>query len=266
MKKWNNWIWLVLLSTFMSKVYAQDISAYEKQMFVQEGDTLKYRILYPQNFVPSGKYPVILFLHGAGERGKDNEKQLIHGSTLFLSPDFRKSFQAVVIFPQCPRDNYWARVAVDRSELPFRFDFNYKEKPTAPLRMVMQLMDSVRSLDWSRNEQLYVAGLSMGGMGTFEILYRRPDLFAAAVPICGAGDPSLVDSYADKVSVWVFHGAQDNVVLPSYSTEMVIALMKARADVKYTLYREANHNSWDSAFTEPGLLNWIFSKSKGDIK
>lgn len=143
-----------------------------------------------------------------------------------------------------------------------RFQYQYDQPPTTALKLVMDLMDSVQSLPYSRDEQFYVGGLSMGGMGTFEILYRRPEMFAAAFPICGGGNPDSVDEYAGDVDVWVFHGAQDDIVLPSYSTEMVIALMKADADVKYTLYKDANHNSWDSAFAEPDLFPWLFTKRK----
>lgn len=236
--------------------------SFERQQFIANNDTLNYRILYPKHFTANKQYPVLLFLHGAGERGSDNEKQLIHGSELFLADDFRKSHPSVVIFPQCPEDDYWARVEVARDEMPYQFTYNYNEEPTEPMRLVMELMDSIQSLDYSKDNQIYVGGLSMGGMGTFEILYRKPEMFAAAFPICGGGDPNSVDEYANNVSLWVFHGAQDNVVLPSYSTDMVIALKKSGADVDYTLYKEANHNSWDSAFSEPGFIPWIYSNKK----
>lgn len=245
-------------------VVGQDTEGFQRGIYVNDGDSLKYQILYPEGFSTAKKYPVILFLHGAGERGDDNELQLVHGSNLFLDRAFREQYPAVVIFPQCPKNEYWANADVKREPGKITLDFKDDGDPTPPMRLVLLLMDSVKTLAYSKDDQLYVGGLSMGGMGTFEILWRRPGMFAAAVPICGGGSATSVGTYADEVSLWVFHGARDNVVLPSYSTEMVIALMKAGADVKYTLYKEANHNSWDSAFAEPGLVDWLFSKSKND--
>lgn len=235
--------------------------AFEKQVYSIEGFSLNYRILYPENFDANKTYPVVLFLHGAGERGTDNERQLIHGSKLFLSADFRANYPAVVIFPQCPRESYWSTVDVQRSPGDNTFTFRESGEPLPPMQAVISLMDSIQELRYSKDDQLYVGGLSMGGMGTFEILWRRPQMFAAAFPICGGGNPETVGQYAGNTSLWVFHGAKDDVVFPTYSTDMVIALLKAGADVKYTLYKHANHNSWDPAFAEPALLPWLFSKS-----
>ncbi|RYF89984.1 MAG: hypothetical protein EOO03_04720 [Chitinophagaceae bacterium] len=112
-----------------------------------------------------------------------------------------------------------------------------------------------------QKKRVYVAGLSMGGMGTFELVARNPKLFAAAIPICGGGDVATA-SKLKKPKWWVFHGAKDNVVPPVYSQEMVAALQAAKASVKFTLYPEANHNSWDPAFAEPTLLSWLFAQKK----
>ena len=101
----------------------------------------------------------------------------------------------------------------------------------------------------------------MGGMGTFEIAWRNPTLFAAAFPICGGGDPATAKEIS-KINWWVFHGAKDDVVPPSNSETMVTALKAAKADVKFTLYPDANHNSWDPAFAEPGLLPWLFTQKR----
>lgn len=235
-----------------------DKSAFEKHTF----QGLDYRILYPENFSPKNQYPVILVLHGSGERGSDNEAQLVHGSKLFLNSDVRARFPAVVIFPQCPAEDYWATVDVDRSSYPLGLTFKAEKGSTPAMAKVVGLMDSIRSLSYSNDSKFYVGGLSMGGMGTFEILRLRPEMFAAAFPICGGANPAVVDQYWPGLGIWVFHGAKDDVVLPSYSTDMVIALMKKKFDVKYTLYKDANHNSWDSAFAEPQLLPWLFAHSK----
>ena len=108
---------------------------------------------------------------------------------------------------------------------------------------------------------MYVGGLSMGGMGTFEIVWRNPKLFAAAFPICGGADTGSAKKFS-KISWWIFHGAKDDVVLPLFSQRIVTALQQINADVKFTLYPEANHNSWDNALAEPELMPWLFSNVK----
>ncbi len=218
--------------------------------------------MYPNNFQEDGNYPVVLFLHGAGERGNDNEKQLVHGGKLFATDYLQERYPAIVIFPQCPTNSYWSNVDVDRSTYPIKLNFNYKGGPTKPLEMVMDLLQTTIEQPYANDNQVYLMGLSMGGMGTFELLSRKPDTFAAAIPICGGGDPNSVATYAKKIPLWVFHGAQDNVVNPLQSMEMVSALLSAGAYPRFTVYDFANHNSWDPAFAEPDLLPWLFSHKK----
>src|SRR5690606_39835255 len=99
-------------------INAQDLNKYERSTFISKGDTLPYRILFPQNFDPAKKYPLVLFLHGSGERGNNNEAQLIHGGKLFLKDEIRNNFPAIVVFPQCPKESYWSNVEIktNRSE------------------------------------------------------------------------------------------------------------------------------------------------------
>ncbi|WP_108423226.1 alpha/beta hydrolase-fold protein [Flagellimonas amoyensis] len=255
-------LWLPLMFLICSLGSAQWQAKYEKKMLIQGNDTLRYRIMYPKDFKETETYPVILFLHGAGERGNDNESQLVHGGKLFATDYLQERHPAIVIFPQCPKDSYWAKVDVDRSTYPISLDFKYADGPTTPLKMVMDLLDSTIRQPYSDDNQIYLMGLSMGGMGSFELLSRRPDTFAAAVPICGGGDPNSVAVYAKNTPLWVFHGAQDNVVNPLQSMEMVNALLKAGVYPKFTMYDFANHNSWDPAFAEPDLLPWLFSHKK----
>ncbi|WP_335974538.1 prolyl oligopeptidase family serine peptidase [Gaetbulibacter jejuensis] len=235
---------------------------YKEKVHIKGKDTLKYRIMYPENFSEDKQYPVLLFLHGAGERGNDNQRQLAHGSKLFADKTNRGAFPAIVIFPQCPKDSYWSNADVDRSSFPIKLVFPKDKEATKPMQLVIDLMQEVTSKDYVNTDKVYVGGLSMGGMGTFEILYRRPEMFAAAFAICGGGDPESVKEYADKIDVWVFHGAKDDVVDPQLSIDMVSAILKHGGKPNFTLYSDANHNSWDPAFAEPELLTWLFSKSK----
>ena len=241
-------------------VQAQDKNLFEKKQFISDQDTLNYRILYPEGFRESESYPLVLFLHGAGERGSDNEAQLIHGSSMFLDAANRKKFPAIVLFPQCPKESYWSNASIDRSSQPVKFKFNYDQPPTPALKNVIQLLDSIKQKNFVKKDQMYVAGLSMGGMGTFEILYRNPDTFAAAIAICGGGNPESVSAYAKTTPMWIFHGAMDDVVDPQNSLIMAGALLKAGAHPKMYLYDTENHNSWDRAFAEPDFFPWLFDK------
>jgi predicted peptidase len=126
----------------------------------------------------------------------------------------------------------------------------------------MELMDGFIEKKQVNKQKVYVSGLSMGGMGTFEILYRRPNMFAAATPICGNGIPASAKLYANKVSVWIFHGSDDTTVDPKHSLKMAKAIIESGGSPKMTLYENVGHGSWNNAFAEPNFLKWIHSKSK----
>lgn len=248
---------LVFSLMFPSVVEAQTSEEYKREKFIQNNDTLNYRILYPIGFSKDKKYPVVLFLHGAGERGNDNQSQLTHGSELFLKN--QEEFPAIVIFPQAAQDDYWAKVEVKRDTIPFQFDFKNEEPATKSLQLVMDFMDEMTAKNFVNKKQIYVGGLSMGGMGTFEILFKKPEMFAAAFAICGGANPEIAKGYPKDFNIWLFHGKKDNVVLPEYSEAMARAINHYGGNAKLSLYPEDNHNSWDSAFAEPNLLPWLFS-------
>jgi predicted peptidase len=255
---------LLLLLLFISfNLSAQNTLSYERKLYISsKGDSLPYRILFPQNYSKSKTYPIILFLHGAGERGNDNEKQLTHGSKLFLQESNRLNFPCIVIFPQCPSKGYWASVKIDRTTSPIGLDFNYDRQPTAPLSSAIELLKKTIKDENVDRSRVYIVGLSMGGMGTFEAVYRNPKLFAAAIPICGGGDTTRYNKQIRKTHFWIFHGDQDAVVSVANSRQMVSRLKHLKANVKYTEYPNVNHNSWDNAFAEPNLLPWLFSNKR----
>lgn len=254
--------YLCYLLLFVVNVITAQQNLFKESIYVKGKDTLKYQILLPEDFSESKQYPVVLFLHGAGERGTDNLKQLTHGSKLFTNPINRGAFPAIVIFPQCPQTDYWANATVDRSTKPITLTFPLNAPPTKALSLVMSLMDSFLEKAYVNAKKVYIGGLSMGAMGTFEMLYRKPNVFAAAFAICGGGNPEGVKSYANTTDLWVFHGAKDDVVDPQLSVNMVSAYLKAGGKPNVSIYADDNHNSWDSAFAEPTLLTWLFSKSK----
>ncbi|MBX2916086.1 MAG: prolyl oligopeptidase family serine peptidase [Cyclobacteriaceae bacterium] len=238
---------------------AQD-SLYQKKLFqASNGLALPYRILLPLDYDSNKKYPLILFLHGAGERGSDNEKQLVHGAKVFLTPENRKNFPAIVVAPQCPIDNYWGSVAVDRTTSPFTLSFDYTRPATTALTAAIELVKKIIAEEGVDKKRVYITGLSMGGMGTFEAVYRYPKLFAAAAPVCGGGDANRYTKQAAKIPFWIFHGDADAVVSVKESRAMVAKLKSLKASVKYTEYGGVNHNSWDNAFAEPDFVKWLLS-------
>lgn len=255
---------ILLLTVFIGTLLftggatAQDLSQYEKKSQTSaDGYTLNYRVLYPENMKKGKKYPLVLVLHGAGERGDNNEAQLVHGGKLFLDPANRKKYPAIVLFPQCPKESTWYRhreIMGDKANSPVQ--------PTREIEAVKELVDQFIASGDVNVKRIYVTGLSMGGFGTFGIVSIYPDLFAAAAPICGGGIAANVPKYAGKLPFWVFHGADDSVVLPSFSRQMVEALEANGAKVKYTEYPGVNHNSWDSVFADPNYLKWMFKQKK----
>lgn len=246
---------------------AQDFSAYKKEFFIQRGDTLRYRILYPENYKKENAYPLVVFLHGAGERGNDNEHQLDLGASLFLTDSLRKQFPAIVVFPQCPPDSFWNRFTMRmdtaKSEVWNR-SLNTSDLTTSE-RLVKLLMDSLAENKIADKRRIYLGGLSLGGFGTYDLVIHYPNYFAAAFPICGQANIKLYTERALKVPVWIFHGAIDNVIDPQPDRDLIKALQNVGAkNAKYTEYPNVSHNSWVNAFAEPDLLPWLFSFRASD--
>jgi predicted peptidase len=254
---------LVLLLLASVDLKAQDLNLYSKEIYTSpSGDQLPYRILYPKNYDQSKKYPLVLLLHGGGERGNDNEKQLTHGAKLFLTDENRENFPAIVIVPQCSTDSYWASVTLDRSTSPITLGFDYSRPITNPLKNAIELVQKISNEQGVDKKRIYITGLSMGGMGTFEAVYRYPKLFAAAATICGGGDTIRYDNRVKKIPFRVFHGDADVVISVNESRQMVKKLQSLNVSVNYKEYPGVNHNSWDNAFAEPDFLSWMFSKKK----
>src|SRR5690606_15826963 len=163
--------------------YAQDFSVFQSKQLIHRGDTLPYRILYPENYDTEGQYPVLFFLHGAGERGNDNEKQLLHGGSLFLTDSIRNAFPAIVVFPQCPTDSYWSNVDIQSQNGVREFYFRTGGKPSVGMALFLRLVKDVLKNEAVVEQRVYIGGLSMGGMGTYEALRRMRNVFAAAFSI-----------------------------------------------------------------------------------
>jgi len=259
-------IFVFVFSVSVCSLYAQDFSEYKKETFARNDERLPYRILYPLAFDTTQKYPLLIFLHGAYEKGDDDEAQLDIGGQYFLADSNRRNFPAVIIFPQCPSNDVWAyfEAEFDSVGVLKRAIFPFRKEPTAVTSLLKQLVDTLMSLPFIDISRIYLGGLSQGGMGVFDMVARYPALFAAAFPICGAGKVSTADKFAKQTALWIFHGADDDVVPVHFSRQFYQKLKKLGADVRYTEYTGVRHESWVNAFHEKDLLPWLFSKSKNN--
>ena len=244
---------LVLLSTLIS--YAQ--KTFEPHSITtKDGYSLNYRVLEPEHIKPRKKYPLVIFLHGMGERGNDNTLQLKHGAEMFLNPVNREKYPAFVIFPQCPEDKMWAY-----SSYPLQLENLPEEDITEPMTAVKELIDKYLDNPAVDASKVYIMGLSMGGIGTFDIVARYPETFAAAISICGAARTDRL-KVTKRVHWRLFHGDADNVVPVNCSRSAYKALKESGADVEYIEFPGCSHGSWNPAFNRPDFMKWLFRQRK----
>lgn len=247
---------MLLLVSFTLGVRSQ--ANYEKKSFnASDGTTIPYRLLTPEKSKEAKKYPLVLFMHGAGERGNDNEKQLIHGSAMFENPVNREEHPAFVLYPQCPEDRYWAFPERPAAFIPDQMPL--LEQPTAMIRGVYELVQSYLQRPEVDKKRVYIIGLSMGAMATYELVGRYPQLFAAAIPICGIVHPDRLLT-AKKVKFRIYHGDADNVVPVEGSRSAYRTLRSIGAEVEYFELPGVNHGSWNPAFNMPDFMEWLFDQ------
>ncbi len=241
-------------------VFTRAAEEYEARSFTgTDGGQLGYRLLTPRNYDATKKYPLAVFLHGAGERGTDNKAQLKYGAPLFLKPEAREKFPCFVVAPQCPPEQTWSATPKGwTGPNPFA------EEPTAPMKLLFGALDAVLKEFSIDQDRLYVTGLSMGGYGTWDIVTRQPQRWAAAVPVCGGGDVARI-APVKGLALWAIHGVNDMVVPPVRSQEMIAALEAAGEKPLYSEYPYVAHNAWTNAYGEPELLPWMFAQKRGTV-
>lgn len=220
----------------------------------EKNDTMLFRFLFPADYDSSKIYPLVIFLHGAGERGNDNESQLSFAGKVFSDEKFMKKYPAFVLLPQCPEEYRWVEVdwGLENHKMP--------ESPSQPFVLLIPMIDKIISSYSIDTTRLYIMGLSMGGFGVWDLISRYPQKFAAAVPVCGGGDEQQAENLVN-IPIWAFHGKLDKVVLPSRSVNMIEAVRKTGGNPKFTLYPNVGHGSWNNAFSEPELFPWLFEQS-----
>lgn len=238
---------------------------FEHKLFVvhnsstNKTDSMRYRLLFPHNYNrdydkndKNKKYPLVLFLHGAGERG-DSSLTVKHIGVWALQEKNREKYECFVLVPQCEKNNKWVEVdwAADSHTQP--------KEMSKYMDLTVQLLDKIETELPIDSTKIYLTGLSMGGYGTWDLAARFPQKFAAIVPVCGGADEKTADSLKN-MPIWVFHGALDQTVKPQRSQRMVEAVKKTgNAAIHYTEYPKVKHASWKPAYEDEKMWKWLFS-------
>ena len=247
----------------------------KKQVHIaSDGTELPYRLYVPDDYNPEKQYSFLLFLHGAGNRGNDNENQvkqhtglldrIINGETVqYNGQQLDTSKEFIIVAPQCASDKQWVDTPWGKKPDP---SYNLDEIPQSQyMTAVVELIDKMKASYNLNSARMYISGLSMGGFGTWDLITRYPDLFAAAIPMGGAGDVSKAE-IIKNTPVWTFHQLYDPTVSAEGTLEMVKALSEVGAEVKFTPYFDDKHNAWTQGFAEPDMLQWLYDHVKGKAK
>ena len=220
-----------------------------------DGGTLPYRIYLPAGIPAERKLPLVLFFHGAGERGTNNVSQLVHGVMPLIRYGQNAKDPAILLVPQCPNGMQWVSVpwGDSRHTMP--------TQPSIPMRRALALLrEKIRTLPVDP-ARVYVTGISMGGYGTWDAIQREPDLFAAAIPVCGGGDTACAPRIR-HIPIWTFHGEKDGAVPVCRSRDMAEALKSCGGNVRYREYPGAGHGVWTPTYNDTEVLTWFFSQRK----
>ncbi len=231
---------------------------YEKSYFTDSlGTVLPYRLLRPMTADSrDAKYPVILFLHGAGERGSDNETQLQYIDSVFASQKFMTEHPCYVIIPQCAEKYRWCEVDWSSSY------HNMPRTISKYLHAANCLLDSIAALRDADPSRLYVTGMSMGGYGTWDLITRYPNKFAAAMPLCGGADEKLAKRLVN-IPIRTFHGTLDKAVPVTRSRNIVNAIKsQGGKHIEYTEYPKMGHFIWNKVYNDFSNLEWLMSNTK----
>lgn len=235
-------------------------TAFKPKIYTGNGGVLPYLTLTPREVKPGKKYPLFISLHGSGERGNDNRAQILWCKPFFLNHKNRDKYPCYVIAPQCPKEMRWSTAQIDKVA---KKTSAFEEKPTEPMKNLMDLLAEVEKNYPIDRERIYITGNSMGGNGTWDLAIRMPSHFAAIAPVCGFIDTTQADKLVE-MPAWVFHGEMDNVVPPECSRAMVNAIKKAGGrKIKYTEYPKVDHASWVQAYNEEKLFPWFFKQRLG---
>ncbi|MDG2131837.1 MAG: prolyl oligopeptidase family serine peptidase [Fuerstiella sp.] len=227
---------LLAVATYLQKTnYAGEVEQTAQRLDVNVGVQLNYLLALPKDYTQQKSWPLVLFLHGAGERGDELKLVKKHGPPKLI--DNGKAFPFIVVSPQCPKDVWWE-----------------------PIELTA-LLDEIIKNNNIDEDRIYLTGLSMGGFGTWRLAAHSPDRFAAIAPICGGGEPYWTRRFP-HLPTWAFHGAKDRVVPLERSQEMIDAVKKNGGLPKLTVYPEAGHDSWTETYNNPQLYEWLLAQKR----
>jgi predicted peptidase len=240
---------LLLFATLQLVPQNQPVDGFIAAVYKKHGAVMPYRLFVPQGYSPGKKYPLVIWLHGAGSAGSDNLGQISLdnklGTHFWTRPENQEKHPAFVLAPQS--QGGW--------------DDNSSGNLSKELKQVLEILDLVRKDYQIDPERMYIAGQSNGGIGSWGLITKKPGLFAAAISLCGAGNPKLA-SRAAGTPMWAFHGEKDDVIPPEYERTMVSAMKRAGGKPRYTEYKNIGHDIWETVFKEPELEEWLFSQHK----
>jgi predicted peptidase len=243
--------WVTVLSFLLAPLASleDDLDRFKARIYrVASGETMPYRLFIPPRYDSRKPHPLVLWLHGAGGAGTDNianvSEDQIPGTRLWTKPENQAKYPAFVLVPQNP--GIWVE---ELNEL------------SPEMLLVVGMLEAIKAEFNIDATRIYVAGQSDGGYGTWNLITQRPDLFAAAIPLCGGGDPRLASRVA-KMPLWVFHGRRDDVIPVSESRKMIAAVRKAGGRPRFTEYARLGHDIWEPAFAEPQLVPWLFAQHR----
>lgn len=220
-----------------------------------DGTVVRYRWSAPDKTEPGKNYPLVLFLHGAGERGTDNKAQLKHGVIPIIEGAKKLGNPLFLIAPQCPADKWWSPPDSSKTRL------SAADQPNALLETILALVVETQRTHPIDPKRIHVTGISMGGFGTWDLLGRATDQLASAMPICGGGDPALATKFK-HVPIWAFHGEADNVVPSRGTRDMIEALEKAGGQPRVTYYPDTGHDSWTRTYDNPEVIRWLLAQTR----
>lgn len=250
--------------------------------FRSEGDTLRYRIIYPEGYDKEGKekYPLVFFLHGENENGSDNTTQMRCGGSIFMNAEMRHFFPAIVIFPQCPKGEKWAEYDMNeeyvktpiytendsvpqyKTDTTYKFSISPEPNSTRYGDLLAKLVKRYKKNKTVDTDRIYIMGISAGAVGALDAAIRDPKSFAAVVSICGAVSPARMKALK-KVPVRLYHGTMDETIPVDYSRDAYYELKALGSDeVEIIEYSGTGHECWREAMSSSDYLKWVFSKSR----
>lgn len=232
-----------------------------------QGTTLPYRFYIPENYDPDKEYPVVVYLHGAGSRGSDNEIHLTTNGAALNTAIFQSEYECIMIAPQAPAGGSWYVKEEHPGTTAYVEQQNIRPEMNAAIELLYDFLDHY-SVDMDR---IYITGSSNGGLGTWDMIYRCEGLFAAAIPLAGAKLGDAMAEYAQRITnvdIWTFHGDADATVPVQGTRDMVAAVKAAGGSIIYTEVPGGDHNIWDEAAATEGIVDWLFAQTKrvaGDV-